>query len=68
MGGSIFPDSLLRWCNTPSEQYHVKHAHQDNADQSVWLLGSANFTRRNLDYYHLETQDALQADPEHPAM
>ena len=31
------------------------------------MLGSANFTRRNLDNYNLETQVILQTDPEHPA-
>ncbi|WP_297187103.1 phospholipase D-like domain-containing protein [uncultured Porticoccus sp.] len=59
----------LRWCNTRGEQCHFKYMlHQGSDDQPVWLLlGSANFTRRNLDNYNLETQVALQADSEHPA-
>jgi phosphatidylserine/phosphatidylglycerophosphate/cardiolipin synthase-like enzyme len=59
----------LRWCNTSGEQCHFKYMlHRGSDDQPVWLmLGSANFTRRNLDNYNLETQVALQIDSEHPA-
>jgi len=59
----------LRWCNTSGEQCHFKYMlHRGGDDQPVWLmLGSANFTRRNLDNYNLETQVALQTDSEHPA-
>ena len=59
----------LRWCNTSGEQCHFKYMlHRGSDDQPVWLmLGSANFTRRNLDNYNLETQVALQTDSEHPA-
>jgi hypothetical protein len=46
----------VRWCNTLGEQCHSKLlmlAQQNGATEL--LLGSANFTRRNLDDLNLET-------------
>ena len=59
----------VRWCNTRGEQCHYKHLLHQQADSGrVWLLlGSSNFTRRNLDNYNLETQVLLQSDADHPA-
>lgn len=47
----------VRWYATNGEQYHVKAAlFNYNADKkSHIILGSANFTRRNLKGYNLET-------------
>jgi hypothetical protein len=49
-GGTI----KLRWYRTHGEQFHAKLA-AIRSDRHLWLtLGSANFTRRNLDDYNLE--------------
>ncbi len=46
----------VRWCDTHGEQCHAKTVgvHYANG-ASVVLTGSANFTRRNLDDFNLET-------------
>jgi len=51
----------VRWADTHGEQCHAKmlsisHQNGDN----LLLLGSANFTRRNLDNYNLETDVAVR--------
>lgn len=52
----------VRWSNTHGEQFHTK-AMMRRARDGSWqlLLGSANFTRRNLDDYNLETNIRLTA-------
>lgn len=45
----------IRWCNTQGEQCHSKMIMKSNAQQSELILGSANFTARNLKNYNLET-------------
>ena len=45
----------VRWCNTQGEQCHSKIILKSNAQQSEIILGSANFTARNLKNYNLET-------------
>lgn len=45
----------LRWCNTQGEQCHSKMIIKSNAKDSELILGSANFTARNLKNYNLET-------------
>lgn len=46
----------VRWCNTDGEQCHSKLLMRRDADRSwQFMLGSANFTRRNLDNFNLET-------------
>ena len=45
----------VRWCNTEGEQCHSKMILKYNADQAELILGSANFTARNLKNYNLET-------------
>lgn len=53
----------IRWYDTHGEQYHSKFAHFDLRDgKSAVILGSANFTRRNLDNYNLES-DILVTGP-----
>ncbi|AKS42049.1 phospholipase D family protein [Wenzhouxiangella marina] len=57
----------VRWCYTRGEQCHYKYLlHLDQGGQASMLLGSANFTRRNLDNLNLETQVLLRADQDHP--
>ncbi len=45
----------VRWCNTQGEQCHSKMLIKSNAQQAEIILGSANFTARNLKNYNLET-------------
>ncbi len=54
----------VRWCHTHGEQCHSKMLLATGADcEARVLLGSANFTRRNLDDFNLET-DVLVRAPE----
>ena len=53
---------LIRWYDTHGEQFHTKLAHFDfHKKSSVAILGSANFTRRNLDNFNLELNVLLSA-------
>ncbi|MFT4022084.1 MAG: phospholipase D family protein [Acinetobacter sp.] len=45
----------VRWCDTHGEQCHSKMLLKQGQKQSELLLGSANFTARNLKNYNLET-------------
>ncbi|MEB3754266.1 phospholipase D-like domain-containing protein [Acinetobacter sp. MD2(2019)] len=45
----------LRWCDTQGEQCHSKMLLKIGKTNSELLLGSANFTARNLKNYNLET-------------
>ncbi|QGT78685.1 phospholipase [Guyparkeria halophila] len=59
----------VRWCDTRGEQCHSKMLLHRQADGSGrLLLGSANFTRRNLDNFNMETNVEWQAPPDHPAL
>ena len=51
----------VRWYRTHGEQFHAKLALVQRADSLYALLGSADFTRRNLDGFNLETDVALEA-------
>ncbi|MDI9246046.1 phospholipase D family protein [Marinobacter sp. CHS3-4] len=59
----------VRWCNTRGEQCHSKLLlRQDRDGQASMLLGSANFTRRNLDDLNLETDVQVLAYRSHPTI
>ena len=58
----------VRWCDTHGEQCHAKFLLWRSQDQAQLIVGSANFTRRNLADLNLETSVELAAAPEHPAM
>lgn len=45
----------VRWCNTQGEQCHSKMITKRSSNQVELILGSANFTARNLKNYNLET-------------
>lgn len=52
----------VRWCDTHGEQCHSKLLMLSRTDgEAELILGSANFTRRNLDDYNLETSVRLLA-------
>ncbi len=54
-------DSIqLRWCDTHGEQCHAKLLMGSSATSSFMLLGSANFTRRNIGGYNLESDILVQ--------
>lgn len=51
----------IRWCDTHGEQCHMKLLLVEFADEaSVLIAGSANFTRRNLENFNLETDVAVR--------
>lgn len=54
----------VRWCDTHGEQCHAKLLLHRGGRQSTLVLGSANFTRRNLHDLNLETSVQLAAGAE----
>jgi len=56
----------LRWADTHGEQCHVKMLYVEHADETATLLlGSCNYTRRNMDNFNAEcnlASIALRAD------
>ena len=54
----------VRWCDTHGEQCHSKMIVKYNAQSSELILGSANFTARNLKNYNLETDLRVIGTPE----
>lgn len=50
----------VRWCATLGEQCHAKWLHVGTGQQHAYVLGSANFTRRNLHNFNLETNVLVQ--------
>lgn len=55
----------IRWCDTHGEQCHGKYLLLTRASgEAELILGSANFTRRNLDDNNLETSVRLLAGHE----
>lgn len=59
----------LRWAATHGEQFHVKMLYaEQSGNMATLLLGSANFTRRNLDNFNAECDLAFTAPPSHKVM
>lgn len=57
------PRTQIRWYNTQGEQYHTKMIYFDfKGENPLVILGSGNFTRRNLDNYNLETDVAVEME------
>lgn len=50
-----------RWCDTHGEQCHAKLFTGKINNQHFLMVGSANFTRRNIDGYNLETDILAQS-------
>jgi phosphatidylserine/phosphatidylglycerophosphate/cardiolipin synthase-like enzyme len=62
-------DVVTRWCDTHGEQCHAKLLLARYASgEAVLILGSANFTRRNLQDLNLETNVALRGPQGLPAI
>lgn len=52
----------VRWCDTHGEQCHTKMMLKQGTDgQTELIIGSANYTRRNLDDYNLESSARVLA-------
>ena len=59
----------VRWCDTHGEQCHAKLLQVHSAaGESTLILGSANFTRRNLRDFNLETNVVVRAAESEPVM
>lgn len=59
----------IRWCNTHGEQCHSKLLilTKQNGNKQV-ILGSANYTARNLKNYNLETNLSVTGQGSYPAL
>lgn len=58
-----YPEINIRWYQTSGEQFHTKFIYFDFLDKDpLAILGSANYTRRNLDNFNLETNLALKME------
>ncbi|WP_210366853.1 phospholipase D family protein [Bacillus sp. REN3] len=51
----------IKWYNTNEEQYHTKMIYFDRGEEATIIGGSANFTKRNLDDFNLETNFKVDA-------
>lgn len=58
----------VRWCKTQGEQCHTKMLLRRGAERSEVIIGSANFTRRNLDNLNLESSVRVLAKTDHAFM
>jgi len=55
----------VRWCETLGEQCHAKQLLLDDGERVALLLGSGNYTRRNLHDRNLETNALLSVPSTH---
>jgi phosphatidylserine/phosphatidylglycerophosphate/cardiolipin synthase-like enzyme len=59
----------VRWADTHGEQCHAKTLYVEHpGNTATLLLGSANYTRRNLDNYNAECDLACTAPADHSVM
>ena len=58
----------IRWCNTAGEQCHAKTliVHDPTTGKASIVSGSANYTRRNLGDFNLETSVVIAGDSQLP--
>ena len=61
-------NTTVRWCVTAGEQCHSKFVITRTSEDTELILGSANFTRRNLDNRNLETNLRLIGPADTPAL
>lgn len=61
-GGNI----SIKWCNTHGEQCHAKVLIVEGSKNYEVILGSANFTRRNIGGYNLESDIVLRSSTTYP--
>ncbi|OFO49455.1 MULTISPECIES: phospholipase D-like domain-containing protein [Nosocomiicoccus] len=59
----------IRWYKSHGEQYHAKFMlHNNNGEESTLILGSSNFTRRNLKDLNLETDLIVKSNSDSEEM
>ncbi|QYA48649.1 phospholipase D-like domain-containing protein [Nosocomiicoccus ampullae] len=58
----------IRWYKSHGEQYHAKFMLYNNGEKSTLILGSSNFTRRNLKDLNLETDLIVKANSDSEEM
>lgn len=59
----------VRWCSTQGEQCHAKMLQvHDESGNSILVTGSANFTRRNLTDFNLETDVVVSGRSKDPVI
>ncbi len=59
----------VRWADTHGEQFHVKMLYVEDADHvATLMLGSCNFTRRNMDNFNAECNVVTTAPSDEAAM
>lgn len=56
------PEIEIKWYHTQGEQYHTKMIAFSFSDEYVAILGSGNFTRRNIKGFNLETDIEMALD------
>lgn len=56
----------VKWCNTHGEQCHAKMLIVKSLNNYEVILGSANFTRRNIGGYNLESDISLKSKEAYP--
>ena len=61
-------NTTVRWCVTAGEQCHSKFIITHTSDDTELVLGSANFTKRNLNNRNLETNLRLIGPASTPAL
>lgn len=62
-------DVTVRWCDTHGEQCHAKlMLVRKVTGEATLIMGSANFTRRNLQDLNLETDVVLRGTADHSAI
>ncbi len=61
-------NTTVRWCVTTGEQCHSKFIIAQTKENTELILGSANFTKRNLNNRNLETNLRLVGPPSTPAL
>lgn len=54
----------IRWCDTHGEQCHAKILIVQTSEKTDLILGSANFTKRNIGNYNLETNVLVSGSSE----
>lgn len=59
---------LVRWANTTGEQCHTKLMIKQNQARSTLIVGSANFTRRSLENFNLETNVLAEGPVDAPGL
>jgi len=60
--------TTVRWCNTHGEQCHSKLLLVRKGATTTLIQGSANYTRRNLDNYNLESNVVVTGPSATPAL